>query len=430
VRIKLVIFEDDKAVNFEPLTYTRAVFELRCGGSQLYEKYLRTGKFNSLCLFVRPEISETVQGRFLSAARSATVAVNDTGALREDDLLVVNGRLLPGDDGMPIEKNRAARFTVNGETAAVFLPSGTDLTGKNGGDLAGLLTVAESTLPAEPLSGLLLEYPWDLVSNNSEEIRRDFPHMGAMGEPIKRNIPGLSIVGDPRQVLAGDDVMIDPQVVIDTRKGPVLIADKVNIAPFSRIEGPCCIGAGSHIVGANIREGCTIGPVCRIGGEVEESIIQGYSNKYHDGFLGHAYMGEWVNLGAGTTNSDLKNTYAAVKVRMGGDSAPVDTGLTKVGSFIGDHVKTSIGTYLNTGTVFGMMTNVVGTGQLCPSYIPSFTWFLKGKIRRGYGGFDRFAETARTAMSRRGCTLTEKDIALYKLVYERTEPDRIAVSGL
>ena len=421
VGIKLVIFEDEKAVNLEPFTLTRAVFELRCGTSRLFEKLLRTGKFDGLCLFVRSEMRETVRDRLVSTTAGVAVAVNDGSALKEGDLVLVNGRLLPGNEGLPIEQGRAARFTVDGTTAAAYLPAGVEIRKSRTGDPADLMAEAEKTLPAEPVSGTLIEYPWDLVSNNPETIRREFQLLATEFEPIGQDTPGLAIIGDARLALAGNHVAIDPQVVIDTRKGPVILSDNVNIAPFSRIEGPCFIGSGTDIVGANIREGCSIGPACKVGGEVEESIIHGYSNKYHDGFLGHAYIGEWVNLGAGTTNSDLKNTYSTVKVRTGGGPAPIDTGLTKVGSFIGDHVKTSIGTYLNTGSVIGMMTNVVGTGQLCPSNIPSFTWFLRGKIRRGYGGFDRFIETARIAMSRRGVPLTDNDLALYRHVYEKTE---------
>src|SRR5436190_22914514 len=150
------------------------------------------------------------------------------------------------------------------------------------------------------------------------------------------------------------------------------------IAAFSRLEGPCYIGPQTHVLGAKIRSGTTLGPNCRIGGEVEESIIHGHSNKYHDGFLGHAYVGEWVNLGALTTNSDLKNDYSTVSVMMGGKS--VDTGSTKVGSLIGDHVKTSIGTLMNTGSVVGTMAILVATGAPLPKYIPPFAWFLNGVV--------------------------------------------------
>ena len=124
--------------------------------------------------------------------------------------------------------------------------------------------------------------------------------------------------------------------------------------------------------------------MCRVGGEVEESIIHGYSNKYHDGFLGHAYVGEWVNLGALTTNSDLKNDYSSVSVVLDGKT-PVSTGSTKVGALIGDHTKTSIGTLLNTGAYVGAMALIATNGKLLPKFIPSFAWFLEGAVTKGFG---------------------------------------------
>jgi hypothetical protein len=164
--------------------------------------------------------------------------------------------------------------------------------------------------------------------------------------------------------------------------------------------------------------------VCRIGGEVEESIIHGYSNKYHDGFLGHAYVGEWVNLGALTTNSDLKNDYSTVSVRM--DRKTIDTGSTKVGSFIGDHVKTSIGTLLNTGTIIGTMAVLMATGAPLPKYIPPFGWFLNGVVSKGFG-LSILLQTARKAMSRRKVELTEEDEILLRHVFELTAEERLSL---
>jgi UDP-N-acetylglucosamine diphosphorylase/glucosamine-1-phosphate N-acetyltransferase len=207
-------------------------------------------------------------------------------------------------------------------------------------------------------------------------------------------------------------------VVIDASNGPVYIDRDAEIHPFSRIEGPCYIGPKCILLGAKCREGNSIGPLCRIGGEVEESIIQGYSNKYHDGFLGHAYVGEWVNLGAMTTNSDLKNDYSAVSVVLDGRT-PVSTGSTKVGSLIGDHTRTSIGTLLNTGSYVGAMTLLVATGKPLPKYIPSFTWFLEGAITKGFGK-GKLYETARIAMGRRKMEWTAADEAMWDAVFEQT----------
>ena len=210
--------------------------------------------------------------------------------------------------------------------------------------------------------------------------------------------------------------------VIDAEQGPVYIDEGAEVHPFTRIEGPCYVGPHSILLGGKCRRGKSIGPMCRVGGEIEGSIIHGYSNKYHDGFLGHAYVGQWVNLGALTTNSDLKNDYSNVSVVLDG-RRPVGTGSTKVGSLVGDHAKTSIGTLLNTGAYVGAMTLIVSDGRLLPKFIPSFAWYLAGAVTEGFGK-QRLYATARAAMSRRKCAWTEADESLWDAVYEMTAAER------
>ena len=216
--------------------------------------------------------------------------------------------------------------------------------------------------------------------------------------------------------------VIHPLVVIDAEHGPVYLDEGVEVHPFTRIEGPCYIGPKSILLGAKCREGNSIGPMCRIGGEVEESIIHGYSNKYHDGFLGHAYVGEWVNLGALTTNSDLKNDYGAVEVILDG-RRPISTGSTKVGSLVGDHTKTSIGTLLNTGSYVGSMALIMATGKPLAKYIPDFAWLLDGAVTTGFGKAKLYG-TAKVAMGRRKKEWTPADEAMWDAVYELTAPQR------
>ena len=196
----------------------------------------------------------------------------------------------------------------------------------------------------------------------------------------------------------------------------------MEVHPFTRIEGPCFVGRDSILLGAKCREGNSIGPACRVGGEIEESIIHGYSNKYHDGFLGHAYVGEWVNLGAMTTNSDLKNDYSSVAVSLDG-KRPVDTGSTKVGSLIGDHTKTSIGVLFNTGAYVGAMSLILAAGKPLAKFIPSFSWFMEGVVTKGFGK-NKIYETARKAMPRRGRQWTEAEEAMWEEVHRMTAPMR------
>ena len=231
----------------------------------------------------------------------------------------------------------------------------------------------------------------------------------------------IAVVG-PRELLVIDPTAkLDPLIVFDTTNGPILVEAGAVVTAFSRIEGPCVLGAGAHVLGAKIRAGTTIGPQCRVGGEVEASIVHGHANKYHEGFLGHSYLGEWVNLGAGTHNSDLRNDYGEVSVPLAG--VPTPTGRTKVGCFIGDHTKTGLGTLLNTGTSIGAFCSVLPAGRYAPKWLPSFTAWWEGTLREE-ADVPRLLRTAAVVMCRRGQTLTELHAAFYQELFEQTAAER------
>jgi UDP-N-acetylglucosamine diphosphorylase / glucose-1-phosphate thymidylyltransferase / UDP-N-acetylgalactosamine diphosphorylase / glucosamine-1-phosphate N-acetyltransferase / galactosamine-1-phosphate N-acetyltransferase len=189
------------------------------------------------------------------------------------------------------------------------------------------------------------------------------------------------------------------------------------VTAFTRLEGPCYIGPRTQVHGAKICGGTTIGPNCRIGGEVEASIIQGHTNKYHDGFLGHSYLGEWVNLGAGTSNSDLRNDYGPVRMMVNG--RVLNTGQAKVGCYLGDHTKTGLGTLLNTGTNAGVFCTLLPSGQLLPKYVPSFASWWNGRLE-DRADFVALMQTATEMMRRRGCTLAEAHKELYRLLFQNS----------
>ncbi len=186
---------------------------------------------------------------------------------------------------------------------------------------------------------------------------------------------------------------------LDARSGPIYIGGKTIVRPHSYLRGPLSIGPG-----------------CRIGGEVVHSIFYANSNKAHYGFIGHSYIGEWVNLGAGTTNSNLKNTYGTVKIVVGGKE--IDSGEQFLGCFIGDHAKLGIGTLIPTGAVIGVFANVFSGGMI-PRTVPSFSWGTKDEFK-----FDKAIETAAHAMRRRGRELTSEDKELLKKVFQATTAER------
>ncbi len=209
----------------------------------------------------------------------------------------------------------------------------------------------------------------------------------------------------------GENVKIDPFVVIDAREGKVFIDENVTIGAFSYLKGPLYIGKNTIIKPhSRIYDGVSIGEVSKVAGEVEESIILGYSNKQHDGFLGHAFVGEWVNLGALTTNSDLKNNYSEVKLNIREDR--INTGKRFLGVLIGDHTKTGIMTMFNTGTIVGFSANVFGEG-FQEKFIPSFSWG-----RDEVYHLDRAIETAKIVMGRRNVEFKEAHKKLFEYIFE------------
>jgi UDP-N-acetylglucosamine diphosphorylase/glucosamine-1-phosphate N-acetyltransferase len=222
----------------------------------------------------------------------------------------------------------------------------------------------------------------------------------------------------PERIFVPPNAQIESPVALDAREGPIVIG-AARIEPFSLIQGPVAIHDGALISGARVRAGTTIGPVCRIGGEIEATVVQAYSNKHHDGFFGHSYLGEWVNIGAMTTTSDLKNTYGSIKVTVEG-YGQVDSGRLKLGCFLADHVKLGIGVHLNGGSVVGTGANIFGV-HFAPKTIPPFTW--GGERFREYQ-IDRMIAVARKVMSRRKVTLSDAQADLLRHTFHMTRSER------
>jgi UDP-N-acetylglucosamine diphosphorylase/glucosamine-1-phosphate N-acetyltransferase len=346
--------------------------------------------------------------------------VNDTSALRGDQLLILNPRIKADSFTLPNEGSSRLGLDAEGELLYARISEG-DAARLPSDDIAEFIEAAKAAMPTEKSSLPTWNYIWDLMLANSEQITADFAAASRCGTEGRVEQPN-TIRGSKKDVFIAPGAVIHPMVAIDAAGGPVYIDEGAEIHSFTRIEGPCYVGRDSILLGAKCRAGNSIGPVCRIGGEVEESIIHGYSNKYHDGFLGHAYVGEWVNLGALTANSDLKNDYTNVSVKLNGRQA-IDTGSPKVGSLIGDHAKTSIGTLLNTGSYVGAMAMVLATGKPLPKFIASFTWLIDGAATKGFGRKKQY-ETAKAAMARRNCQWTEAQERMWNAVFEMTAPVR------
>jgi UDP-N-acetylglucosamine diphosphorylase/glucosamine-1-phosphate N-acetyltransferase len=414
--LKLILLDIDAAArrNFDPVGLSRPLFELRTGITSLAEKLIARTKPSSTACFIPDYLADVYR-------TETDRPVNDPEQLGGDDLLLVNACVKA--DGLDVDQNGPSQIAVAEDgTLLHALIRSEDLDKIEGDCIASWIEKAREVIPSVQADTPRWNYAWDLMLANPDQLTVDFAALGQSGIEGSVEQPN-AIRGSDKDVFIAPGAVVHPMVVFDAEHGPIYIDENVEIHPFTRIEGPCYVGKNSILLGAKCREGNSIGPFCRIGGEVEESVIQGYSNKYHDGFLGHAYVGQWVNLGAMTTNSDLKNDYGSVAVMLGG-GPPIDTGSNKVGSLIGDHTKTSIGTLFNTGSVVGAMALIMATGAPLPKFIPSFAWFLNGVTTKGFGKKKLYG-TARTAMSRRGKEFTDAHEAMFDAIFELTAGPRL-----
>jgi UDP-N-acetylglucosamine diphosphorylase/glucosamine-1-phosphate N-acetyltransferase len=210
--------------------------------------------------------------------------------------------------------------------------------------------------------------------------------------------------------------------IINAEKGPVYLGKNASLQEGTVIRGPAAIMEGADIsMGAKIRENTTIGPFCKVGGEVKNSIIFGNSNKAHEGYLGNSIIGEWCNLGADTNCSNLKNNYSNVRVWNYADNTFQDSAQQFCGVFMGDHSKTSIGTLMNTGTVIGVSANIFGFG-LTPKFIPSFSW--GGYSPNTTYNFNKALDSARKMMGRRNKSLGDDEARVLKEIFNITHAYR------
>ncbi len=400
-------------------TLTRPAYELRLGATTLGHKIARAFGIGPgparRGAVVRPHLAA------LQRQRDPHTTVNDADWLARDGVLVALARWVPPADFVPPTLGAPWVGTCDGQPAcAVVGPDAT--TGLSALSVEGWFDdlAARPEVDVVELGGEWIARPWDIVAKNDAHLHRDFAAEGRPGVS-NRHLTSLALVGPADRLAIHETARIDPYTVFDTTSGPITLEPGVWVQPFTRIEGPCHIGRDTQLFRANLRGAVTIGPNCRIGGEVEASVIHGYSNKYHEGFLGHAYVGEWVNLGAITSNSDLRNDYGEVHVPLQGD--PIATGQKKVGCFIGDHTRTGLGSMLNTGTAIGVMCNVLPAGPLLPKHVPSFTAVLWGGVAQGFS-LDQMFATARIVMGRRGQEFTAVEEQFYLNLYEQTRLER------
>jgi UDP-N-acetylglucosamine diphosphorylase / glucose-1-phosphate thymidylyltransferase / UDP-N-acetylgalactosamine diphosphorylase / glucosamine-1-phosphate N-acetyltransferase / galactosamine-1-phosphate N-acetyltransferase len=408
--MRCCLFED-RVENLDPLTLTRPVFELLCGMTSLGDKQRRAFAASAYGMLVRPALEA------LCRQCRPGVPVNDAAWLRSGPIVLINGRWLPSQPALAVPPAPCLGVVDEQVAYAVLAPA--ELGRLALDNVGAQLDAWQRELPCRQAGGSMIDHPWDLVDRNADAITRDFADLGMAAKPSA--VSPAAVVGPAARLWIDPGARVEPMVIADTTQGPVVVDTGAVIHAFTRLEGPCYVGPMTQVHGAKIRAGTTLGPQCRSGGEVEASIVHGHSNKYHDGFLGHSYVGEWVNLGAGTHNSDLRNDYGEVTVTVGG--VPLNTGLSKVGCFLGDHTKTGLGTLLNTGASIGAFCNLLPAGRYAPRYVPSFTSWWNGSLREAFTP-EQLLATAELAMKRRGITLTEAQRALYVGLHAETAQER------
>ena len=403
----ICIYEDSGCNNMLPMVYMRPVYDLFCGIVTLQEKLIRNFPKASITLHTRSVLESVVRDRYPDCL------VNDFPAELKE-IVFINGRTLLSSETALNKLGKNQSFTINNKVVAARL-SGDQLSTIIKKVQNGItFDLDETTIEKQKIDGVLVEYIWDLIQVNSDQIRSDFTFAteGKVGSVI-----------DDGTVIQGQNVFIDktatifPQVIVDGSNGPVFIDRNAVIQPHVYIQGPVYIGPSVLIkAGAQIYSGSSIAEGCKIGGEVNNSIISAWSNKAHNGYLGSSYVGSWVNIGAGTNNSNLKNNYGTVKLTVNGEV--VDTGLQFIGLIMGDHSKCGINTTFNTGTTVGINCNLYGSA-IHKKHISSFTWGCAVDDYTTYK-LDKALAVNNTVMSRRQHNLSKYEKELLENIFQLT----------
>ncbi|MFH1051808.1 MAG: putative sugar nucleotidyl transferase [bacterium] len=415
----ILIFETEKADSLYPFSIMHTAWEVRCGAFKIFEKIKNYYSKANLIFNGREKHLNSFLQRFK----------HDSQTMKRDDILILHSAILPETSFfINLEKaydkfkeetgeDKSVVFHFNQVPVAAYVPASErinpddkdkDLFPKFLSDFAGGLNPIEVPIPK------VINYLWDVFDLIEYGIDDDFQYFSnhADFDFLRKN--GVHVVNS-NNIKIGKNCRIAPGVVLDASEGKIILGDNVNIMSNAVICGPCFIGNNSTIkISAKIYGKTSIGECCKVGGEVENSVIHGYTNKQHDGFLGHSYLGEWVNIGADTNTSDLKNTYTNIKVRL--RDYEIDSHSMFLGFLCGDHTKTAINTSLTTGTVAGISGIIVADGFL-PNSISSFAW--RGTKGCSTYKLEKALEVAEKVLARREKKLLPEEIELMMDEYRK-----------
>lgn len=409
----IVFYDDARARSFEPFASSRPACELRAGALLTRERW---------CAVLQGTAAGFVSSPWLADFAEADAApAFDKHAEITAGQWVVNSRALPHLGAATHVISSHTVLQVDGHVAAVRLSRTMRAEELADGNLTldDVVATQENNARTADVAGVWLHDVWDLIGSLTALLNDDIPRLARTlsCETLAANAhPQVALLGN-HPVWTDASATIEPFVTFDTQAGPVLIRRGAQVQSFTRIVGPCVVGDQSTVMADRIAN-CSIGPICRVHGEVSSSIFLGYANKGHDGFVGHSIIGRWVNLGAGTITSNLKNTYGAVALWT--PDGIRWTGQQFLGTLFGDHVKTGIGLRLTTGCVLGVGANVFDA--MPPKMVRPFRW---GGGPAAYVSFDRekFLAIATRMMQRRNVVLDERMRACLIAVYEHAAHD-------
>lgn len=401
--MKYVIFDDNKWENFFPLTLTRSTGDLRVGILKLRQRISACFKLESNEVIIYSSLEKIYR------ERHTDWIINQ---LSNEDTFYINSRLKVDDELVEAINNLDENTCLVHKKEVLAFRTQPELK-KISSEEIETIYVGLEKIKWEKES--TWNFTWDLIAANSKYIERDFQDFFYDKDNYFETEQGTTVI-NPYNVWLGEGTKLAPGVVLDATEGPIILDENVKIMPNAVLVGPVYVGKNSVIkIGAKIYEGTSIGPMCKIGGEVEETIFQGYTNKQHDGFLGHSYLGEWINIGADTNNSDLRNDYGNVSMFFYPKNEKVDTKQQFVGIVIGDHSKTGINCTINTGAVIGVGCNLFGR-DLIINHIPSFRWGMMSTLIEHE--IDKFSEIAKAVKKRRNIAFTANEKELYSNIHQ------------
>ena len=375
-----------------PLTFTRPIADVRVGILTIREKWEKLLRQKSFSL------TETYLGEKFTPCTDHAPG------------LYINGAVLPDEKLRAAIKSLGAlqSLTANGLLLAFK-------TEKNHINYENFEAIAKSFTPIAYESPVLhIAHTWDIFKLNGEALTADFKLL-TEGRKSEKLSETNTLIGPLESVFIEPGAKVEASI-LNTTSGPIYIGVDAEIMEGCALRGPLALGEHAALkMATKVYGPTTLGPHCKAGGELNNVIFFGYSNKAHDGFLGNSVIGEWCNLGADTNNSNLKNNYGNVDVFSYREGKAIDTGLTFCGLVMGDHSKCGINTMFNTGTVVGVSANIFG-GDFPPKFIPSFSWGGAQWLRTF--SFEKSLEVATKMMARRELQPSEADVKILRAVFD------------